>query len=86
MEPLANYVKNINSSLYERRLAIIILKKYSYGRRSFSETAKTTKIKPDHRERHYEPEAQTKESIANKEKETLDSPRIGYSYGVETEF
>lgn len=84
MDTVGTYLRNINSSLYERRLAIIILKKYSYGRRSFSETAKTTKIKPDHRERHYEPEAQTsKESISNKEKETLESPRIGYSYGFE---
>ncbi len=82
MEPLGTYLKNINSSLYERRLAIIILKKYSYGRRSFSETSRGTKIKADHRERQYEPEAKSfKEALTNKEKEALDSPRIGYSYG-----
>jgi hypothetical protein len=67
MEPVAAYLKNVHSPLYDRRLALIILKKYSYGRRSFTENARSPKIKDQHRERHYEPEVQTKEKEFNKE-------------------
>jgi hypothetical protein len=81
MEPLPNYLKIANSPLYERRLAIIILKKYSYGRRSFSENARFSKIKEEHRNRHYEPEKQIeKENETNEESEKTKSPRIGYTY------
>ena len=81
MEPLPNYFKTVNSPLNDRRLAIIILKKYSYGRRSFSENARFSKIKEEHRNRHYEPEKQIeKERETNEESEKAKSPRIGYTY------
>jgi hypothetical protein len=80
MEPLAPYLKHIHSSLYDRRLAIIILKKYGCGRRSFSENARLTKIKDERRNRQYEPEAETnKEGSPNKKTET-NEPRMGYPY------
>lgn len=71
MESVA-YMKNVHSPLYDRRLALIILKKYSYGRRSFSESAKSPKIKEQHLERHYEPEA-----YKDKEKQKQESPSPG---------
>jgi hypothetical protein len=68
MEAMASYLKNVHSPLYDRRLAILILKKHSYGRRSFSENARLTKIKDERRDRHYEPERQTYKTIqTNKE-------------------
>jgi hypothetical protein len=78
MEQFAPYLKQIHSSLYDRRLAIIILKKYGNGRRSFSESARLTKIKDEHRNRQYEPEEQTSKGSTN-QKET-GTPRMGYSY------
>ena len=84
MEPIGNYMKNIHSPLYDRRLAIIILKKYSYGRRSFSENAKGTKIKEEHRNRRYEPETQTQiqttKTIPTNKETTKEDPRIEYPY------
>lgn len=83
MEPvIANCFKTIHSPLYDRRLAFFILKKYSNGRRSFSENARLTKIKDEHRNRQYEPEAQTtKESPnTNKEDKTVQTPRMGHPY------
>jgi hypothetical protein len=79
MEPVA-YLKNVHSPLYDRRLALIILKKYSYGRRSFSESAKSPKIKQNHREGHYEPEAQTKERSLYKEAQGTPYPRVEDSH------
>jgi hypothetical protein len=95
MEPLVTCFKNVHSPLYDRRLAIFILKKYSHGRRSFSESARFTKIKSEHRERHHEPEAKTFKAFqTNKKTEetsessesprwsgtTSESPRFGSSY------
>jgi hypothetical protein len=89
MEPLVTVFKNVHSPLYDRRLAIFILKKYSHGRRSFSENARFTKIKGEHRERHHEPEAKTYKAIqTNKKTEEAfhqsetpsGSPRFGSSY------
>jgi hypothetical protein len=80
MEPIASCLKHIHSPLYDRRLAIMILKKYSYGRRSFSENARLTKIKDERRNRQYEPEAQTSKESPNKEEK--GSPRMGYPYVV----
>ena len=72
MEQMATYLKNMHSPLYDRRLAIIILKKHSYGRRSFSENARLTKIKEERRNRHYEPETKGFETIqTNKEVEEI---------------
>ena len=85
MEPvIATCFKSIHSPLYDRRLAFFILKKYSNGRRSFSENAKLTKIKEERRNRHYEPEAETtKESFnTNKEEKTVQAPRMGYPYAT----
>jgi predicted RNA-binding protein with RPS1 domain len=81
MEVMNSYVKNIHSPLYDRRLAIIILRKYSHGRRSFSENARVTKIKEEHRNRHYEPEAKTFKERQNQKTETQEQldPRMGYS-------
>lgn len=83
MEPVA-YLKNVHSPLYDRRLALIILKKYSYGRRSFSESAKSPKIKDQHRERQYESETQTtKERPIYKETQNYkssSSSRIEYPH------
>lgn len=79
---MEGYVKNIHSPLYDRRLAIIILRKYSYGRRSFSENARITKIKEEHRNRHYEPEAKTFKEIQTNQKteeQSAVNPRMGYS-------
>lgn len=45
MEPVFLHLKKIQSPLYERRLMILLLKKNSYGRRSFSESSRITKIK-----------------------------------------
>ena len=74
---LVTYLKNVHSPLYDRRLALIILKKYSYGRRSFSESAKSPKIKDQHIERQYEPKTQrAKEKSFNKEKQGGSYPRI----------
>lgn len=67
MDIAASYLKNVHSPLYDRRLAILILKKHSYGRRSFSENAKLTKIKEEHRNRQYEPQEQNKTIQTNKE-------------------
>ena len=53
MEPLFQYVKQIHSPLYDRRLMILILKKTN-GRRSFSETCRS-----HNRDRHNEPNTQT---------------------------
>lgn len=80
MEPLAPYLKQIHSSLYDRRLAIIILKKYGYGRRSFSENARQTKIKDERRNRQYEPETQTQKDYPSNQKTEANDPRLGYSY------
>lgn len=68
MDIAVSYLKNVHSPLYDRRLAILILKKHSYGRRSFSENAKLTKIKEEHRNRQYEPQEQIKTIQTNKEK------------------
>ena len=68
MDITASYLKNVHSPLYDRRLAILILKKHSYGRRSFSENAKLTKIKEEHRNRQYEPQEKIKKIQTNKEK------------------
>ena len=70
----------MHSPLYDRRLAIIILKKYSYGRRSFSENARLTKIKDEHRNRQYEPEAKEISTDQKTETKKSDSPRVGYPY------
>jgi hypothetical protein len=80
MEPFAPYLKRVHSSLYDRRLAIIVLKKYGNGRRSFSENARLTKIKDEHRNRQYEPEAQRSKEDTNQKTEISDSPRMGYPY------
>ena len=80
MEVMTNYLKNVHSPLYDRRLAIIILKKYSHGRRSFSENARLTKIKEEHRNRHYEPTVQTKGSKTYEKTEEINSPRVGYTH------
>lgn len=45
MEPVLLNLKRIQSPLCERRLMILILKKYSHGRRSFSESSRLCKIK-----------------------------------------
>lgn len=54
MDPLVHCIKEIQSPLYDRRLMILILKK-TYGRRSFSENCRCSKIKDEHRYRHNEP-------------------------------
>jgi hypothetical protein len=52
---------------------ILILKKYGYGRRSFTENCRMTKIKEERRYRHHEPVAQTfkqtKKTYKNTEKD-----------------
>ncbi len=53
MEPVLTCLKQIHSPLYDRRLMILILKKYN-GRRSFSESCKLSKIKDERRYRQYE--------------------------------
>lgn len=75
MEPIIKTsLKNISSPLYDRRLMILILKKYSYGRRSFSENCREGKIKDERICRKYENVIQTKEEIKNLQ--DPQSPRI----------
>lgn len=59
MEPLIQYVKQIHSPLYDRRLMILILRKTN-GRRSFSETCRS-----HNRDRHNEPNTQTQTQKQN---------------------
>ena len=71
--------KQIHSPLYDRRLMILILKKYN-GRRSFSENCRLSKIKEERRYGQYESAkriTQTpKEIQANQEiQEVFDSFR-----------
>jgi len=73
MEVMASYLKNVHSPLYDRRLAILILKKHSYGRRSFSENARLTKIKDERRDRHYEPERQSTYKTIQTDKESQEA-------------
>jgi hypothetical protein len=47
--------KKTQTSLYDRRLMILILKKSGNGRRSFSESSRLTKIKDERRYGHNEP-------------------------------
>jgi hypothetical protein len=54
MDPMLQYLKRIQSPLYDRRLMILILKKTN-GRRSFSENCRCSKIKDDRRDRRNEP-------------------------------
>lgn len=69
MDPLAIHLKNIISPLYDRRLMILILKKYSHGRRAFSENYRTTKIKDEHRYRRHDFVARTYKKIKESNKE-----------------
>lgn len=54
MDPILQSVRRIHSSLYDRRLLILILKKTN-GRRSFSENCRCSKITHEHRDRQNEP-------------------------------
>ena len=53
MEQALVSFKQIHSPLYDRRLMILILKKYN-GRRSFSENCRLSKIKEERRYGEYE--------------------------------
>lgn len=55
MEPLYVCLKQINSPLYDRRLMLLILKKYGHGRRAFTESSRFPKIAEERRLRQYEP-------------------------------
>lgn len=68
MEHVFHYEKHIYSPLYDRRLMILILKKTN-GRRSFSETSRSHKIKEEHRDRQNEPNAKTQKQTKHNQKD-----------------
>jgi hypothetical protein len=79
MEPVFSYSTYIHSPLYDRRLMILILKKTN-GRRSFSETCRSHKIKEEHRDRQNEPNAKTQRQTKYKQKETQEDFRYTETY------
>lgn len=79
MEPIVQCFKQIHSPLYDRRLMILILKKYD-GRRSFSENCRVTKIKEERRYRHHEPKTDknTEAQSSYKKKDEETSPDLQF--------
>lgn len=79
MEQALQSNRQIHSPLYDRRLMILILKKYN-GRRSFSENCRLSKIKEERRYGQYEStktltKAQTENQRNQETQETYDSFR-----------
>lgn len=75
MEAVVNCFKNVHSPLYDRRLMIMILKKYSYGRRSFSENCRASKIKDECIYRQYGSVIQA-EQQKGQNSQDAETPRV----------
>jgi hypothetical protein len=54
------------SSLYDRRLMILLLKNYSHGRRAFTEGCRVSKMLVSNREKWYEETTQVYKNIQTK--------------------
>ena len=54
------------SSLYDRRLLVLLLKNYSHGRRAFTEGCRVSKMLVSNREKWYEETTQVYKNIQTK--------------------
>ena len=59
------------SSLYDRRLMVLLLKNYSHGRRAFTEGCRVSKMLLTNREKWYEETTQVYKNIQTKSAKPL---------------
>lgn len=59
------------SSLYDRRLLVLLLKNYSHGRRAFTEGCRVSKMLVTNREKWYEETTQVYKNIQTKSAKPL---------------
>jgi hypothetical protein len=59
------------SSLYDRRLMVLLLKNYSHGRRAFTEGCRVSKMLLSNREKWYEETTQVYKNIQTKSAKPL---------------
>ena len=59
------------SSLYDRRLLVLLLKNYSHGRRAFTEGCRISKMLVTNREKWYEETTQIYKNIETKSTKPL---------------